>query len=248
MTLTIRLGGWWRLWIAPVLLCMLIAYNSAFAATLAERASASGCLTAPEVVEGETYRCMTATGAVFFSVPGTPPKTSPPPAEVPPASAGGDRWAALATDTANSVISVDRLSIAPAGTVGHRKGWFKTDYLAGRTVYTTQGARQVKQDKQLIYADCVGRRMATKQYISYDSNGQVLESNVLPDSVALTYADVIPDTVGESMIAILCNGAKFLPPIRDSPIRSLSYPQKRRTTSNHDAARHCEIYCGSRLP
>ena len=140
MTLTIRLGGWWRLWIAPVLLCMLIAYNSAFAATLAERASASGCLTAPEVVEGETYRCMTATGAVYFSVPGTPPKTSPPPAQVPPASAGGDRWAALATDTANSVISVDRLSIAPAGTAGHRKGWFKTDYLAGAP-YTRRRVR-----------------------------------------------------------------------------------------------------------
>jgi hypothetical protein len=198
--------------IVLVLLSTLFAQDPVFAATLAERASASGCLATPELVEDQTYWCMTKAGAVYFNVPGVPPpKTSPtsPHAHAPPVSAGnGNRWAILVVDNAKNVISVDRRSIALIGTAGHRKGWFKTDYSVGRTVYTLEGAKQVEEDKQLVYADCVGRRIATKQYISYGKNSQVLESSVLPDSVALTYADVIPDSTGESMIAALCEGAK----------------------------------------
>jgi hypothetical protein len=40
------------------------------AATLADKAKESGCINKPAVVEGETYRCMTKSGAAYFNVPG----------------------------------------------------------------------------------------------------------------------------------------------------------------------------------
>src|SRR5208283_4438155 len=43
-----------------------------YAATLSERARDSGCINKPAVVEGETYRCMTKSGAAYFNVPGVP--------------------------------------------------------------------------------------------------------------------------------------------------------------------------------
>jgi hypothetical protein len=45
---------------------------SSHAATLQERARDSGCINKPAVVEGETYRCMTKSGAAYFNVPGVP--------------------------------------------------------------------------------------------------------------------------------------------------------------------------------
>jgi hypothetical protein len=43
------------------------------AATVQERARDSGCVSKPAVVEGETYRCMTQSGAAaYFNVPGVP--------------------------------------------------------------------------------------------------------------------------------------------------------------------------------
>ncbi|HEV3241180.1 MAG TPA: hypothetical protein VG429_12350 [Casimicrobiaceae bacterium] len=48
------------------------------AATLAEKAKETGCINKPAVVEGETYRCMTKSGAAYFNVPGvrgTPEKS-----------------------------------------------------------------------------------------------------------------------------------------------------------------------------
>jgi hypothetical protein len=41
-----------------------------YAATLAEKSKESGCINKPAVVEGETYRCMTKSGAAYFNVPG----------------------------------------------------------------------------------------------------------------------------------------------------------------------------------
>jgi len=42
-----------------------------YAATLAEKAKESGCVNKPSVVEGETYKCMTKSGAAaYFNVPG----------------------------------------------------------------------------------------------------------------------------------------------------------------------------------
>jgi hypothetical protein len=41
-----------------------------YAATLADKAKESGCINRPAVVEGETYRCMTKSGAAYFNVPG----------------------------------------------------------------------------------------------------------------------------------------------------------------------------------
>ena len=52
--------------------CALAFMIPSHAATLQERARDSGCINKPAVVEGETYRCMTKSGAAYFNVPGVP--------------------------------------------------------------------------------------------------------------------------------------------------------------------------------
>jgi hypothetical protein len=52
--------------------CAIALVAPAHAATLQERARDSGCINKPAVVEGETYRCMTKSGAAYFNVPGVP--------------------------------------------------------------------------------------------------------------------------------------------------------------------------------
>jgi hypothetical protein len=52
--------------------CALVCIVPSHAATLQERARDSGCINKPAVVEGETYRCMTKSGAAYFNVQGVP--------------------------------------------------------------------------------------------------------------------------------------------------------------------------------
>ncbi len=52
--------------------CAIALVAPSHAATLQERARDSGCINKPAVVEGETYRCMTKSGAAYFNVPGVP--------------------------------------------------------------------------------------------------------------------------------------------------------------------------------
>jgi hypothetical protein len=52
--------------------CALAFMIPSHAATLQDRARDSGCINKPAVVEGETYRCMTKSGAAYFNVPGVP--------------------------------------------------------------------------------------------------------------------------------------------------------------------------------
>ena len=55
---------------------------AAGAVTLSEKARESGCVSKPSVVEGNTYRCVTESGAFsYFNVPGAP--SAPPPAASP---------------------------------------------------------------------------------------------------------------------------------------------------------------------
>lgn len=50
--------------------CAAAVILPSYAATLAEKSKESGCINKPAVVEGETYRCMTKSGAAYFNVPG----------------------------------------------------------------------------------------------------------------------------------------------------------------------------------
>jgi hypothetical protein len=50
--------------------CAAAVILPSYAATLADKAKESGCINKPAVVEGETYRCMTKSGAAYFNVPG----------------------------------------------------------------------------------------------------------------------------------------------------------------------------------
>jgi hypothetical protein len=50
--------------------CAVAVVLPSSAATLADKAKESGCINKPAVVEGETYRCMTKSGAAYFNVPG----------------------------------------------------------------------------------------------------------------------------------------------------------------------------------
>jgi hypothetical protein len=52
--------------------CVAAVMIPCHAATLADRARDSGCVNRPEVVEGETYKCMTKSGTAYFNVPGAP--------------------------------------------------------------------------------------------------------------------------------------------------------------------------------
>ena len=55
---------------------------AAGAVTLSEKARESGCVSKPSVVDGNTYRCVTESGAFsYFNVPGAP--APPPPAATP---------------------------------------------------------------------------------------------------------------------------------------------------------------------
>jgi hypothetical protein len=61
---------------------VLVVAAPSYAATLAEKARESGCINKPLVVEGETYKCMTKSGAAaYFNVPGvrgTPERAAQP--------------------------------------------------------------------------------------------------------------------------------------------------------------------------
>jgi hypothetical protein len=61
--------------------CAAIVTIPSYAATLTEKAKETGCINKPAVVEGETYRCVTRSGAAYFNVPGvrgTPEKSERP--------------------------------------------------------------------------------------------------------------------------------------------------------------------------
>jgi hypothetical protein len=97
----------------------------------------------------------------------------------------------------------------------------------GPTVTTKQGPKQVKEVKTLVYADCTRRQIATRQEINYEAGGVVLTSWVLPEEYALSYADVVPDSFGETMLASVCEP---LPPVAQPTTKETSKPASKAAT------------------
>lgn len=87
--------------LGTLVLCAGALAEAAGTQTLSAKAKESGCVDAPKVVEGATYRCTTSSGAAaYFNVPGgidaglpdrSPRRASPSPAPATPAPVGFPR-------------------------------------------------------------------------------------------------------------------------------------------------------------
>jgi hypothetical protein len=61
-------------------------------------------------------------------------------------------------------------------------------------------------------ADCTEKKLATKAIISYDIDGNVIESSYLPDYRLFSmynFEKVIPDTIGELELDFICKANKL---------------------------------------
>lgn len=123
-------------------------------------------------------------------------------------------WVYVAHMSENSTVLIDRQSIRPAG--DKLKAWILYNYseLQKNPFLSYDDTKKYKSTKQLYYFNCRERTSVPVQFAFYDDelgNGKGVYSLSL-DPLKVTYSDVIPDTIGESLINLVC---KYAPP--DAP-------------------------------
>ena len=87
---------------------------------------------------------------------------------------------------------------------GFIKAWFKWEY--AETQYTNPDRRAFRSMKELNYFDCGKLRYAIAQRAAYsepDGRGESVFSSAIPVS-KLAFEEVIPDSIGESMLRFTC--------------------------------------------
>ncbi|MBR8350302.1 hypothetical protein KDX21_06910 [Burkholderia cenocepacia] len=120
------------------------------------------------------------------------------------ANAHASDWKHLGNGPNNEMMWVDDSSIRFSG--GHAKAWFLENYTSPKPVAATYPQKFVSSMKQLDLFDCDQGTLGIAQSIqtSYaNGEGEVVLSSSLPPS-AVQYEDVVPDSMGEAMLAYVC--------------------------------------------
>jgi hypothetical protein len=105
-------------------------------------------------------------------------------------------------ETSDSTWYIDRQSLGTSD--GKAKAWFIVDLANERTDYA---GRKFKSSKELVYFDCSARTSATLYHLTYSD--QLGEGNTVwsssVDKKNVTYLDVVPDSIGETLLDLVCS-------------------------------------------
>lgn len=120
--------------------------------------------------------------------------------------ARASEWVVVGQTTDKSTTLIDAASLRVSGPSVH---------FFSKTVYSTSTAQRRKKKMRLkatpAYtiegntADCRQRALGMTQWVDYGKNGQVLSSG---DDAYPTLSVVIPDSIGEAMLNLVCGAPR----------------------------------------
>ena len=116
-----------------------------------------------------------------------------------PAATHAAEWELIGEYGSGDIAYVDKTSIIRL-TSAITKVWVKV-------VNNEPDLYRVSFSKELHYVNCSARTLATKQSAKYDIDGDYLRGTTVTD-VLLEYDDVIPETLGETIVDYVCKQPK----------------------------------------
>jgi len=111
-------------------------------------------------------------------------------------AASAAEWEFVTISAKDSAYFIDRSSVRTASDVygSYKMAWFKTDDSQNKSV-------KYRSSMLLYRAKCNAYELGLAQWIDYDANGVVLDSNT---SNYVKYQVVAPETVGYSILSAIC--------------------------------------------
>lgn len=146
----------------------------------------------------------------------------------PIAGALASNWVTVSQSGTGATIEVDLDSIRSSG--GRVKAWTRWSYTTPQEVKHSYPPKTYTSSKDLVVYNCYERSSATIQSTSYSQNGEVVDSRSVAD-VPSAYSEVVPDSVGESILDAVC-GRKSSPQPSSTPLtghQSSGYQAKSAT-------------------
>jgi hypothetical protein len=114
----------------------------------------------------------------------------------------------IGSSDGNSFFEIDVGSIAKVDGAT-RKAWYRESLIKAQRV--SASTPLYKEIKVLTHFRCAERTSANAQFIYYSETGNVVYSSVTARE-DMSFADVIPDSVGEAMLNAVCApGGKAAP-------------------------------------
>jgi len=139
-------------------------------------------------------------------------------------TANAANWVRVADlDSKGSVVFVDTVGIAQVD--GLRKAWFKDAYTSDQPIpngiaKARSDVRFYRRSLSLNFFNCAERKIATGQVILHSADDQVVGTFAV-EQFLLTYQEVPPETIGETMLETVC-GWEFM---GDTPVQPISPPK-----------------------
>ena len=104
-------------------------------------------------------------------------------------------WQYVATTTTNAKWYVDLDSYRRTGNAVNY--WVKIDFSEDSTV-------PYREEKRNFRAKCAERQTKILSFVEYNADGSVRNSQNLPDYGDTNMNNVVPDTIGESVLKFVC--------------------------------------------
>lgn len=117
-------------------------------------------------------------------------------------SAQAANWVAIGgNDSVTTYVDTDSMRRAGPKV----KTWLKWEWSKPEAVPNTYPEKTYQLEKQLQISDCVAGTLAVVQGIRYASldGADVVDSYSIPE-VKATYTEVVPETIGESILKFAC--------------------------------------------
>ena len=112
-----------------------------------------------------------------------------------PVSAFAADWLPLGRTSTGSAGYIDFQSIDRTKP-DRPSGWVKWDNSKDRT-------EKSRETKELVEANCAGRRLRTVSWVAYDAIGKVIQSGPVYAST-LDFEPVVPESMGAVVFSVLC--------------------------------------------
>lgn len=133
----------------------------------------------------------------------------------PIAGALASNWVTVSRSDTGTLIEVDLDSIRSSG--GKVKAWTRWSHNTPQEVKHSYPPKTYTSSKDLAVYNCYERSSAVIQSTSYSQSGEVVDSRSGAD-VPSAYSEVVPDSVGESILDAVCGNTS-----RRAPTPSPSY-------------------------
>jgi hypothetical protein len=123
------------------------------------------------------------------------------------ATAQAANWK-LVGESSTAKVYLDLQSVRFSGS--NAKAWFLFDYSAPREVPVSYPTKTYQSVKQLNQFDCASGTSGVAQSLSFAGTageGEVVDSQSIQPT-RVSYSDVVPDSVGETMLNRVCSMKK----------------------------------------